>query len=75
MRWAALSLDEIVGFADAVVAITVAIAVASTASIDATIIIIIGTDMIETRQTDKIFTSIWVSLLRLLLFVAQSLLQ
>ena len=57
MRWAALSLDEIVGFADAVVAITVAIAVASTASIDATIIII-GTDMIETRQTDKIFTSI-----------------
>ena len=58
MRWAALSLDEIVGFADAVVAITVAIAVASTASIDATIIIIIGTDMIETRQTDKIFTSI-----------------
>ena len=74
MRWAALSLDEIVGFADAVVAITVAIAAASTASIDATIIII-GTDMIETRQTDKIFTSIWVSLLRLLLFVAQSLLQ
>ena len=74
MRWAALSLDEIVGFADAVVAVTVAIAVASTASIDATIIII-GTDMIETRQTDKIFTSIWVSLLRLLLFVAQSLLQ
>ena len=57
MRWAALSLDEIVGFADAVVAVTVAIAVASTASIDATIIII-GTDMIETRQTDKIFTSI-----------------
>ena len=57
MRWAALSLDEIVGFADAVVAITVAIAAASTASIDATIIII-GTDMIETRQTDKIFTSI-----------------